>query len=470
MILSIDVGTSFLKFALFELESRDLLESGQFPLHPLGREDNRWESDPQEWIEALKTIFSSLSSRGQKRELKSIVIAANGPSLVMVGRDHRPLQDGILWMDSRDREWAERIEKGTPSSFHLSRMVYFSRENPQLYEKTLSFFTIEGYLNYLLSGTSQTILPSEEFTPLYWREDVAEKFHLDREKLPPFALTGDFIGQTRRTPLFPELPEGVDLFAGGPDYTLALLGVEATKPGRVCDRTGSSEAINLCLAKKADSTNLMSYQHVISPYYNIAGMLNNSGSAIRWFKELTDFRNLSYEEFFTRVLKKSRAGGNRLLFLPYLTGERYPLWDAEAKGAFIGLKANHTLEDMGEAVLEATLYSVCGVLEELERYIPIEELRLTGNLSSHHGFNQLRADICQKEVWISDLGHAELRGGLAIALFGLKIFPTLSESAAACVCFREKISPRRENQPLFEEMFHLFKEGYPTMQRLFHSL
>ncbi len=474
MVLSLDIGTSLLKAALFDLETKKLIASHTCPLKRTlnNAHADWWEIAPQQWLTALQEILSRFHphfNHSKNKALRSIVIGANGPSLVRCDAHGNTLGNALSWIDQRDKSYAEQLGGATYASFPLSRMLYFAKEQPEEYQKTRYFFTIESYLNFILTKEAYTILPASDFTPLYWSDECGEKYQLDKEKLPPIIFTGEFVGLTQKTDLFPQIPAQVKVFAGGPDYTLALLGSAATSPGRVCDRTGSSEAINLCDDKAWNDSTLMSHQHVVAPYYNIAGMLNNAGSAISWYKNISH-PQLDYENYFNTIIQDTQAGAKKLLFLPYLTGERFPFWDNNAKGAFIGLQTHHDSNDFSRSVLEATLYSVRDILTEMQKKVSISEIRVTGNLSNNDAFNQLRANICRVPVWVSDLSHSELRGGLVIALYGLGYYDSLQESSEACFQLRKVFEPHAQDKQIYDEMYAIFTQAYPAVKSIFHRL
>jgi len=158
------------------------------------------------------------------------------------------------------------------------------------------------------------------------------------------------------------LPQGLPVVMGGPDFIASLLGTATVRPGRTCDKGGTSEGINLCSEKNTkDAGALLVMPHIVKPYFNISGVISTSGGALSWFKSHV----LPAEDFDSiyRRVAATKHGAGGLVFLPYLAGERSPHWDPDARAVFLGLGLHHDLGTMARAVLEGTAFAMREVLD-----------------------------------------------------------------------------------------------------------
>ncbi|MGD8114840.1 MAG: FGGY-family carbohydrate kinase, partial [Sphaerochaetaceae bacterium] len=200
-----------------------------------------------------------------------------------------------------------------------------------MYDKAICFLSSYDYVNYLLTNELTAIMHAPEAYTWYYDDSLLDTLSLDREKFAPLIFPGAFIGNVSSlaSKAF-SIPPKAKVIAGGPDFVVSILGCSVVRPGMVCDRSGTSEGINVCSRVDVTDSRLMSFRHPIDPYYNISGMISTSGKAITWARNLLNLDSLSYEQMFQKI-ETVPPGANSLLFLPYLAGERAPIWDPNAK-------------------------------------------------------------------------------------------------------------------------------------------
>ncbi|PKL06314.1 MAG: hypothetical protein CVV53_04885, partial [Spirochaetae bacterium HGW-Spirochaetae-9] len=164
-------------------------------------------------------------------------------------------------------------------------------------------------------------------------------------------------------------------------------------------------------------------------------------------------------------------GADRLLFLPYLSGERAPLWNPDARGAFVGLTLNHGRTQMGRAVLESTAYAMRDVIETMESLGGrVAELRVTGNPARNSVWNQVKADITGRPLVVPRFPHAELLGDLCLALTALGEYAGPAEAAEILVAMERIHEPDPSLRALYDEMFGLYRETYRALKPVFADL
>jgi xylulokinase len=327
------------------------------------------------------------------------------------------------------------------------------------------------FIDYFLTGNAFTVLPSDQFTRYIWTEDVIRKLNMDPEKFPPFIKPGQPLGEVRaEAARLLGIPSGTRVFAGGPDFIMTLLGTATVSPGRACDRAGTSEGINLCAAKPLNDPRLMSLPHIVEGFHNISGIISTSGKALEWCRSLTGRQNDDYETLFEEI-RKVPPGSKGLIFLPYLAGERAPLWDPYARGCFLGLSTSHGSIDITRAVVESIGYAIRDVIEVMqENGLSLEEMRVTGGQARSSLWNQIKSDITGKRVLVTGTGYSELIGDACVALYALGEYETPAEASENVVKIQKVYRPQRNNRELYDSLFSIYRKSYKGLKDIFTGL
>ncbi|MBE0635875.1 hypothetical protein IH601_07760, partial [Candidatus Bipolaricaulota bacterium] len=267
MILVLDIGTTDLKGALFNVDGTPL-EIGQKPVSLSSSRTNplHHETDALDWVRGIRELCAQFELSSEKKP-EAIVVSGNGPTLVPVGNDDRPLHPAILWMDRRCIEEAATISELSgfyvDPTFYLPKALWFHRHKPGIYEKAKYFFSCPEYINYLLTGSAATILPVDEYKRYIWTEELVSQLGMEWDKFPPFVRPGEGLGKTTAAARdLLGVPVGVPVFAGGPDFIVSIIGTGTVAPGRACDRAGTSEGINLCADQAVADSRLLCVGHV----------------------------------------------------------------------------------------------------------------------------------------------------------------------------------------------------------------
>jgi len=490
MIAVYDIGTTVLKGALMteagefrEFASRNLSMMASSPI-------NHYEADPDEWKRAFREITLELLGKtaavsheaagfreagGSRNTLRAVIISGNGPTLVPISETGEFLKPVMSWMDRRGTEESARIQsvqnQYIDPTFYLPKALWIARNLPAVYEKTRFFLSCPESIVYWLTGNALTILPGDHFEQYFWNPELIAKLKLDANKFPDFVKPGTIAGKIGRLGAEASgLPENLPVIAAGPDFIVSLLGAGSVYPGRACDRAGTSEGINLCTKERVTDPRLMWYGHVVRPWYNISGIISTSGRALDWIKGVACGEEKNYQDFFSQ-LNPVAPGSDRLLFLPYLAGERAPLWDPAARGAFIGLGLNHGKAELVNAVLESVGYAMRDVIEVMaENGGEITELRITGGPSKSRLWNQIKADITGKPILVPESSESVLLGNLLLALSALGDTENLAETADSIVKIGDAFTPRSEYRAMYDDMFALYRESYRGLKEVFGRL
>ena len=290
-ILCIDIGTSSLKAALLpdNLKKFPIFVSRQtFPQSAFSEHDSA-----RYYLSALKASITELRQKNPDYAVEAVCVSGNGPTIIS--------EDGKTFLYNEDlpdfQEEDKNFLKNTKSLF-IPRLKAFKKLYTAQWKESRAIFGSPEFLLYQLTGTSLSILPEDRFLPAYWTEEELESCGFsdsDIKKIPPLKKMGSFAGKlTEKAALETGLFEGTFVFAGAPDFVAALLGTGTVFPGRLCDRAGSSEGLNLCTTMPVFAEGLRTLPSAIPGLWNLSYLLNpefsnssvNSVSSVRNFNEL----------------------------------------------------------------------------------------------------------------------------------------------------------------------------------------
>jgi xylulokinase len=483
MLLTIDIGTSTFKSAIWDFEGNRLAFE-TVPLSISRNEGLRHETDSGQWLRAFEDCCRAFGTRAlganiNLNAVEAIIICGNGPSLTPVlaapsKEAASSIEDGQngglglhtalsrLWLDRRAAEAARQVSAlmgdFVDPSFFLPKALDIKINEPALYENTKFFLGCPELLAYALTGEAWTVFPSDGFERWFWNDSILESLGLDKEKFPPFIRPGEVFGKLipRAAARFGFKP-GLRVISGGPDFFAAILGTGTIRPGQACDRAGTSEGINACTKRRVSDKRLMSYNHPVKPFWNLSGVVSTTGKAIEWGRDLLGIK--SYDEFYA-LAQTARPGAGGLVFLPYLAGERAPVWDPSKRGVIRGLGLDTGRPEFARSVLEGICFAIrdiTGIMEESassrENGVVIDELRVAGSLSGSDLLNQIKADITKKPVFVPVQKEAVLMGLAVIGAYVLTQYASFAEAASALVKIDKEFLPDAKNAALYDELF-----------------
>jgi xylulokinase len=455
--LCFDVGSSALKSGLISAEGR-LLGSARRPLILAPSAGGAYETDAGAWIEAAFSAGAetvSIAKGGHDIEVRAISVSGNGPTLLAADAAGHPLGLALSWLDRRAHAEAEEVSKLAgmaidPSDYLPKALRFWRNAEPRLRERIRWFFSCPEYLQYALCGEAFTYLPHPGFLPYYWNEGLVESLGLPPGLFPPFISTARIAGT-----LLPSAGErlglrtGIPIVSGSLDFLAAIVGSASTGIGIACDRSGSSEAINLCADRPFPSPALLSLPHPVDGLWNLSGGVSTAGSALEWLSKIVGPRAAGKKEAAIAGLladaRHSPPGARGLVFLPYLAGERAPLWDARRRAAFVGLSLELGSPDLARAAVESLAYGLkLATNLALREGIPFDLLRVSGQASGDDFLCELKADILGVPVEAPEIGDCELVGDASACALALGEASSLAEASASLLRIRRRFEPKAE--------------------------
>ena len=453
-VLAIDVGTSAVKCGLAYGDGS--VVAAVRPVATRAAAGGVHEVDAGDWLRAVAACIAAL---GRPPRLAAVVVTGNGPTVVPAAADGRPLHPAITWLDRRSgaevRLIGERTGRAREASFFLAKIYWVFRHAPELYRQTHGFVSGPEYVALRLTGRWHTALPAPAFQRYYWDDELVDALAMDPAKLPPFIATGAPLGSTTAAAAAElGIPPAVPVYAGAPDYVMAMLGTGAVMEGATCNRSGSSDGVNYCSRHPVDDPRLLCLPHIIDGLFSVAGLISTTGKALEWFARIAQDDGTLYER-----AARGAPGAGGVLFLPYLAGERTPLWRADVRAVFSGLGLEHGREEMARAVLEAVGYALrdsVAVIEEVGG--PVDAIRLSGARAGSHWLNRIKADIVGRPLLVPEVLDAELTGCACVAARALGIDASVGAAAARLVKIGATIEPQARHAALYEDGFARYRQ------------
>lgn len=472
--LSFDIGSSSVKAALISEEGQ-LLGLGRRALQ--ARQENTiHEERAEDWItssfeagrEAIAEAGKALSRPPQVRAL---AVSGNGPTLVAIEADGTAMGPALAWMDRRAAAEARELSvfsgRDEDPSFYLPKALYIWRNADETARRRLAWFiSCPEYLAFALSGQASAYLPQPGYKAYVWEPSLIADLGLPLDRFPPFIEPGALLGNLRAEAASRlGLDKGLPVVAGYPDFLASIVGAGAVDIGLACDRSGSSEALNICASRPAASPRLFSLPHAITGLWNVSGGVSSSGSSLAF---VADMLGIEVPELVS-LASKAAPGSRQLGFLPYLAGERAPLYDPERRAAFYGMGFGQGREELCRAVCEGICFGL-----RLARDLAAEEgltarsLLVSGSAAREDFLCELKAQILGMEVLVPAISDCELTGDACAMAVALGDASNLGEAARRLVHIDRRF-PSTKADSRYEEGFAAFTSALSGLSALDHS-
>ncbi|MFV8464108.1 gluconokinase [Flavobacterium sp. LB1P62] len=465
--IGIDIGTTATKAVCFDITGKVIRECSQS--YPMYHPEADWSIQKPD--EILAAVFGCIQEITKGIQPQFISFSSAMQSIIAIDDIGKPLTDAILWADNRAHSLAETIKKSeqglrfyqkTGIPIHtfspMTKIAWLKENDATTFFKAHKFISIKEYIWHHLTGEYAIDSSMASGTglmnihTLQWESDI-----LDYLKIAASQLS-IIVSPTHQSK---GLSDGFDYILGGGDGVLANLGAGAMKTGHMALSIGTSGAVRLPIDKPyIDSQMRTQCYHLMDNQYLKLGAVNNGAIVLQWLKESI----LKTDESFEELLEQAKiipAGSEGLLFVPYLLGERAPIWDASAQGTLLGIRIIHTKAHLIRATLEGILFGLLSITEIL---LPNPEERHATTIMASGGFGksdlwlQIVADIFQMKVIVAETIEASAWGAVLIGFKATGI--TISNHSRIGKIFL----PNKDNKEIYEQGFEKFKRVYPLLK------
>lgn len=443
LILAVDIGTSSIKGTIISPEGY------AFAYHKVHLTPENSLYPGEGYAGSWKSGFLEIVSILKRQDIAAVVISGNGPTIVPIGVNDEIIHQPLMWMER------DNVPVDKASSFYLPKINWLRENKPQVYDKVSVFLTTPSYITWLITGEKAVITPHDEFSPYIWDHQNLTLYGMDEDKFPPVVTMGQVVGKVSSSgSRLTGLAEGIPVVGGGVDFLVSLIGTAVVKPGRTCDRAGTSEGINFCSGKPVPDSRLRTLPHAVKGLYNVSGILSSTGSLFEWYRRITGQENYGYAETLTAINSIPPGTGTPMFFPGLKDGG---LWEF-SNGMVVGLEAYQGRNELGRAVMESIGYAVRRAIDLFEENdCEIGELRVSGGQGKNVLWNQIKADITGRPVLIPEVEDAELVGGACLAAASLGRYDNFLEASEDLVRIKNVFLPRINEASIYNEEYEKYK-------------
>ena len=489
-VIGIDIGTTNTKAVAFTPGGKLLASAGTG--YPVFTDvDGRHELDPEQLLEAVQTalteVLRMLAGPAGEMPLSGISFSCAFHSLLAVDERGRPMTRAMTWADLRPAAEARALKAGdaglriyrhTGTPIHamspLCKLLWLRNNQPELFRRASRFIGIKEYVWSRLFGKYEVDHSIASATGLFdirrldWYPESLELIGLGADRLSSPVPCTHMASQLLPGPLSGIVPPGARFIIGGGDGCLANLGSGAVRPGETALTIGTSGAIRITATSPVDDKQGRIFNYILTEgRYTCGGATNNGGNVLKWLFE--KILGVTDEQEWERRVEEAGSvppGCEGLIFLPYLQGERAPVWDAEARGVFFGLRSIHDHRHFIRACLEGICYSLCEIGSSLEDTIgPIGHIYASGGFTRSEIWLQMVADIFQKRVHLSSAADASAIGAAILGFLALGQIDN-PEAAAGMVRVNRTFEPDAAQHDLYRRNYAIFTQLYGRLRDL----
>jgi xylulokinase len=456
-VLGLDLGTSEAKAALIGLDGRLLgLGRGTYPTD-VGP-DGRAEQDPRDWWAALTVAVRALAGELADADVLAICAVGQGPTLVAVDEDAQPVRPALTWQDRR---------AGAGGYGLLPRMAWLAREDPEGASRARWLLASWDAVGLWLTGEAVTTVQAHEAVP---STEALEAAGVRTGSVAPALAYGSRLGSLRSAAADAlGLRPGIPVVAGVNDGTASMLGAGLRAAGDAVDTGGTSGGIGIYADRPVEAPRAFLAPAPLPGLWVVGGAMAALGASVDWMRSVVLGDRWTPDELFVAAAGVA-PGADGLVFLPYLAGERAPIFDEEARGVLFGLTLAHGPAHLARAALEGAAFALRHVAEPLaEAGAPVRELRLAGRPSAGDAWARIKADVLGIPVAIPTVGETAVMGAAILAAAGAGAAPSLEAGVAAMTSVERRVEPDPAAHAAYDEAFAVYRALYPALRPLFHD-
>lgn len=495
-MLGIDIGTTSTKGVLFS-EKGEVIhqENIGYPLHT--PDISTAEQDPDEIYQTVLQIIATIMTSHAEKKISFISFSSAMHSVIAMDENDLPLTPCITWADNRSEAWTHKIKndwnghevyKRTGTPIHpmspLTKITWIVNDQPEIARKAKKYIGIKEYIfkklfdEYVVDYSIASAMGMMNLKSLNWDEEALEIAGVTPDQLSrlvPTTMTFKNCNEeiARQIKIDPQTP----FVIGASDGVLSNLGVGAINEGEVAVTIGTSGAIRTIISHPNTDEMARTFCYALTEnYWVIGGPVNNGGIILRWIRdelatsEVETAKKLGIDpyDFLIKIADGVKPGAKGLLFHPYLTGERAPLWNPDVRGSFFGLTISHKKEHMIRAALEGVIYNLYTVYSALTDSMDnqVTRVKATGGFAKSAVWRQMMADIFEVEVVVPESHESSCLGACILGLYAtgkIQSFEEVSDMIGSSFKHTpnvEAASTYKELKPIYINLFKALKENY----------
>ncbi len=489
-VIGVDIGTGSAKAVAVNIYGKPVATSQVF-YKTVSRQRGYSEQDPEIIWNAFAECIKEIATKENQVSL-SVSLSSAMHSLLVVNNKNIAITPLITWEDTRSEKIAADLRNspeaksiysatGTPihSMTPLCKIKWMKENENKIFEQACKFISIKEFIWYRLFNKYEIDYSLASATGLFsienfkWNKPSLEFCGIDESHLSEPVPT-HFIRKNINpdTAAILNIPEDTNFCIGASDGCLANLGSDAVKAGTAALTIGTSGAVRIASPVPIINYSAMIFNYVLDDSTFISGgPVNNGGNILKWmfgtFLNNSSPTDNDYKNIFEQV-EKIPPGCEGLIFLPYLHGERAPIWDEKASGVFFGMRSLHTNAHFFRAALEGICFALNSILEIIENSASeVKQLNVSGGFVHSQIWMHILADISNKKIC---LVQTEDASSIGAALLGMKALKIITDYGSLNENIHSSILPDKSHMPVYKKQYEIFKSLYAPLKEVMHKL
>ncbi|WP_208586999.1 gluconokinase [Gracilibacillus suaedae] len=484
VVIGLDFGTTSVKAVAFDLQGKVKVEAEQL-IQTYYPGPSFVEQRPDEIEASTREVLKDVFAKTKQQHVLAVGISCAMHSLICVGEDGTPLSNMSIWSDGRSSELVANLDPAVTKNIYsktgtpihpmspLLKLTWMKENNYEPYQQAAYFMSLKEYILFkwfdkrVIDYSMASATGLMNVKSLNWEEEALELAGVELAQLSKIVGPTEVV-EGLNPDVATELgwPEGTPLVIGAADGQLANLGNGAIKPGEVAVTVGTSGAIRQLISGQHVNDNGETFSYAFTSDTSIiGGPTNNGGIALQWLKDMMEFEG-SHEQFLADA-ENVEIGAEGLLFVPYVNGERAPVWNQNARGNFYGLSVTHRRPQLVRAVLEGIAFNLYQIGQSLEEIAGAPTtISVNGGLSKSPLWVQILADVFGKEIQLADTHHGAAWGASWTALVAIdkvKSFEQIKEN----IPIDQIVEPNMENHERYKDVFTKYQQIAKDIEKYF---
>ena len=489
LYIGIDLGTSACKLLLVDGSGAVLREVTKE--YPLSFPQPGWsEQAPEDWWKAVMQGMSELLCGFDAAQVVGIGAGGQMHGLVALDEDDNVIRPAILWNDGRTAKEVDylnnEIGKGKLSrytaniafaGFTAPKLLWMRENEPDNFAKIHKIMLPKDYINYKLTGVHCTDYSDASGMLLLdvehkcWSREMCDICGISEEQLPKLYESWEMVG-TLKSDVAARLglPETVRVCAGAGDNAAAAVGTGVVGAAGCNISLGTSGTIFISSDRFGVDPNnaLHAFAHADGGWHLMGCMLSAASCNKWWCEDILDTNDYQTEQ---KPIDVDKLGRNRVFFLPYLMGERSPINDTDARGAFVGMSMDTTRADLTQAVLEGVAFAIRDSFEVAQSLgVDIPRSMICGGGAKSPLWRTILANVLGIPLDLPQTEQGPGYGGAVLAMVACGAFESVRSACDALVRVADTVEPDPELTARYEERYGKFRQIYPALKNVFPSL
>jgi gluconokinase len=483
-IITIELGTNAVRVVAFDLNGTNVGSmKGSYPT--FHTQPDYSEQDPEQiFITMLYVLKNLLTEKIYPKKYKVVCIcfSASMHSVLATDKNGVPLGNAITWADNRGKKegqelnnsaLSKKIYQATGTPIHpmspLIKITWMKNNDKEKFLQTAKFLSLKSYViqqltgEYVIDYSLASATGLMNIHTLDWEKNALDYAGINSKKLPELATIFSSPGKLRK-----EYQNSLGLSAntkiliGSSDGCLATLGTGVWSEDKAVVTIEDSGAVRVVSKKVLKDEKRRFFNYLLTEgYYVSGGPTNNGGVIFEWFaRQFGDFSKPFDLEFSMENMineaSKLEPGSEGLIFLPYLLGERAPIWNANARGVYFGLNIKHEKQHFVRATIEGILYEIYSIGKMLEEHRSIKSLSVHGSFASLPFCTQMISDIFNKPVALKKSSDSIAFGAFLLSATEMGIYKNLDEAVKAVV-LPDQYFPKKNYHGIYMKYFEIFE-------------